>query len=102
MLAELGVAFESSTRIWPRGCALMGRRRTPWRGPDRVFRQILGCGPGSMPLSPTPKLNHSFNGRAVVSVRATQMRVLEVIGVLDAEGEQSVHSDVAEPHQAQS
>jgi hypothetical protein len=55
-----------------------------------------------MPLSPTPKLNHSFNGRAVVSVRATQMRVLEVIGVLDAEGEQSVHSDVAEPHQAQS
>jgi hypothetical protein len=55
-----------------------------------------------LPLCPSPKLNHSCNGRAVVSVRATQMRVLEVIGVLETEGEQSVHSDVAEPHQAQS
>ena len=55
-----------------------------------------------LPLCPTPKFNHSFNGRAVVSVRATQMGVLEVIRILESEGEQSVHADVPEPHQAQS
>ena len=53
-----------------------------------------------LPLSPTGKLNRSLNGRAVVSVRATQMSVLEVIRILESEGEQSVHADVPEPYQA--
>jgi hypothetical protein len=102
VLAVLGVAFESSTRIWPRGCALTGcHQALGWR-PDRGFRQSLCCCPGSPAAITDPNLNHSLNGRAVASVRATQMRVLEVIGILETEGEQSVHSDVPEPHQAQS
>ncbi len=35
------------------------------------------------------------------AMRATEMGVLEVIRILESEGEQSVHADVPEPHQAQ-
>ena len=34
-------------------------------------------------------------------MRATEMGVLEVIRILESEGEQSVHADVSEPYQAQ-
>ena len=100
MLAALDVAFESSTRIWPRGCALMGCQLTPERRPNRRLSPTSALDAEEScrfhePASSTPRYR-----RAVLSVRATEMGVLEVIRILESEGEQSVHADVPEPYQA--
>jgi hypothetical protein len=100
VLAALDVAFESSTRIWPRGCALMGCQLTPERRPNRRLSPTSALDAEEScrfhePASSTPRYR-----RAVVSVRATEMGVLEVIRILESEGEQSVHADVPEPYQA--